>query len=146
MWLPEHFPATVIIHPAPPGFADRTGFDPNVLGVIVADRSHADGRELVIGDATGRIHVCLRHTGSTHRHAVIVPVDSIFRLRLDVLSRVALRLQGRRANLLPPALRLTSLQRSRLIHLLHTFDVHEDGGRVALRPKSSPPNRYRFVG
>jgi hypothetical protein len=52
----------------------------------------------------------------------------MFELRLDVALRFVRRLRGERVKLLPTALRLTSLQKSRLIQLLHAFDVHDAGG------------------
>jgi hypothetical protein len=57
-----------------------------------------------------------------------MPLDSMVELRLDVALRFVRRLTGRRINLLPVALRLTTFQKQRLIQLLHAFDVHDAGG------------------
>lgn len=52
----------------------------------------------------------------------------MFELRLDIALRLTRRLRGGRVKLLPATLRLTPLQRTRLIQLLHAFDVHDAGG------------------
>ena len=38
------------------------------------------------------------------------------------------RLRGQRVKLLPNALRLTAQQKTRLVRLLHAFDIHDAGG------------------
>src|SRR5208283_925987 len=48
--------------------------------------------------------------------------------RLDVAVSLVRRLRRRHADLLPARLRLTPLQKARLIQLLHTFDILRDGG------------------
>ena len=48
--------------------------------------------------------------------------------RLDVAVSLVRRLRRKHGDLLPARLRLTPLQKARLIQLLHTFDILRDGG------------------
>lgn len=113
--------------PAPPGFDTGAVFDPAALGTIVVDRVEADGRHVVVGDASGQLQIWLQSADAEQPSAVVLPFDSAFELRLDVASRLYRRLRGRRTGLLPRALQLTPMQRSRLTLLLHAFDFHEAG-------------------
>lgn len=128
MWLPEVSPATLILEPAPAGFDAAISFDPDSFGSSLVERTDADGRELVIADGSGELHIRLKDDRATQRPAVLLPRDSMFELRLDVALRFVRRLGGQRVNFLPAALRLTSFQKRRLIQLLHAFDVHDTGG------------------
>jgi hypothetical protein len=128
MWLPEVSPATLILEPAPSGFDIATSFDPNGFGQPLVERADADGRELVIVDASGELHIRLDGEQAARRPAVLLPLDSMFDLRLDVALRFVRRLGGQGVNFLPAALRLTSFQKRRLIQLLHAFDVQDAGG------------------
>lgn len=98
------------------------------LGTIVVDRVEADGRHLVVGDASGQLQIWLQNADAEQPSAVVLPLDGAFELRLDVASRLYRRLRGRRTTLLPRALQLTPMQRSRLKLLLHAFDFHSAGG------------------
>ena len=48
--------------------------------------------------------------------------------RLDFAVSLVRRLCGKHVDLLPARLRLTALQKARLIQLLHAFDILRDGG------------------
>lgn len=128
MWLPEVSPATLILEPAPPGFEIATALDPSALSPALSERTDADGREFVATDASGELHIRAQDDQAMRRPAVLLPLDSMFDLRLDVALRLARRLRGQRVNFLPTALRLTSFQKQRLVQLLHAFDVHDAGG------------------
>lgn len=128
MWLPEVSPGTLILEPAPSGFAATVAVIPGVLGEVIGDHSDADGREVVINDGSGELHVRLPSDDGAQRPAVLLPMDAAFDIRLDVASRFVRRLRGKPVKLLPVALRLTSLQKTRLIQLLHAFDVCGAGG------------------
>lgn len=127
-WLPEVSPGTLILEPAPAGFDTTTSLDRSTFGPSLIEQTDADGRELVIADESGELHIRLQDEKAARRPAVLVPLDSTFELRLDVALRFARRLSGQRIALLPAALQLTSFQKRRLIQLLHAFDVHESGG------------------
>ncbi|MFQ3452426.1 DUF2285 domain-containing protein [Bradyrhizobium sp. UFLA01-814] len=114
--------------PAPSGFDTTTSFDRNVLGLPLVERTDADGRELVIADESGELHIRLPDEQAARRPAVLLPLDSMSELRLEVALHLVRRLGDQRIGLLPAALRLTSFQRRRLIQLLHAFDVHDLGG------------------
>ncbi|TYL85933.1 DUF2285 domain-containing protein [Bradyrhizobium cytisi] len=118
----------MILEPAPPGFDTPRSIDRSVLGQSLLELSDADGRELVIAEGSGELHVRLRDEQAARRPAVLVPLDSMGELRADVALHFARRLAGQRTALLPAALRLTSFQKRRLIQLLHAFDVHDLGG------------------
>jgi hypothetical protein len=118
----------LILAPAPPGFDALPPIDPAELGPILADREGSDGRSLIIGDASGDLHIWLPHGEAVRRPAVVLPMDGGFELRLDLALRFLRRLRGLRVALLPRALHLTSLQRARLIQLLLAHDVQELGG------------------
>lgn len=128
IWLPQVSPGTLILEPAPSGFDIATSVDRNVLGQPLIERLDADGRELVIADGSGEVHLRLRDEQAARRPAVLVPLDSMGELRLEVALNFVRRLGDQRIGLVPAALRLTSFQKRRLIQLLHTFDVHDLGG------------------
>ncbi len=128
MWLPEISPATLILEPAPSGFDPTASFDPSAFGAALVERTDADGRELVIVDGSGELHIRMQDDQAARRPAVLLPLDSMSELRLDVALRFVRRLAGQRINFLPTALRLTSFQKRRLIQLLHAFDVQDAGG------------------
>ena len=118
----------MILTPAPPGFDTGQAFDLTALRSILADRVNADGRQLVVGDASGELHIWLPDMDAARRPAVIAPFDGMFELRLDIASRLYRWLRGQRTTLLPRTLQLTRMQRTRLIHMLHTHDILEAGG------------------
>ncbi|QPF90836.1 DUF2285 domain-containing protein [Bradyrhizobium commune] len=118
----------MILEPAPSGFTTVHSIDRDAFGQPPVERTDADGRELVIAEGSGELHVRLRDEQAAQRPAVLLPLDSMGELRADVALRFARRLAGQRISLLPAALRLTSFQKRRLIQLLHAFDVHDLGG------------------
>lgn len=118
----------MVLEEAPAGFDVTLSIDPSVLGSTVAEREDADGRELVIADGSGEVHVRWRDGRTTRRPVILLPLDSMFEVRLDVALGFIRRLRGQRVGLLPRTLQLTAQQRSRQIQLLHTFDVHDAGG------------------
>ena len=127
-WLPELSPGTLLLDAAPSGFAP-VALDPSQLGSIVADRTDDDGREVVIVDGSGELHIRLSSDLAARRPMILLPigVESVD-LRLDVASRFIRRLSGQTIGLLPRALRLTTQRKRRLVQLLHAFDIHEEGG------------------
>jgi hypothetical protein len=127
-WLPELSPGTLLLDAAPSGF-DPVSLDPSRLGSIVADRTDDEGREVVIVDGTGELHIRLRNELAARRPMILLPVGlSSVDLRLDVASRFVRRLHGQTIGLLPQALRLTMQRKRRLVQLLHAFDIHDMGG------------------
>ncbi|MCA1414383.1 DUF2285 domain-containing protein [Bradyrhizobium sp. NBAIM20] len=128
IWLPEASPGTLILQSAPPEFETVHPIDRKSFGLATVEQTDADGRELVVSDGSGELHVRLRDEQAMRHPAVLVPLDSMGEMRADVALHFARRLAGRRTGLLPAALRLTSFQKRRLIQLLHAFDVHDLGG------------------
>lgn len=127
-WLPEHSPGTLILAPAPRGLNPGLPFDPSALGQVLAERTDANGRELVVRDVSGEVHFWLLDEAALDRPTVVVPRNADYRLRLDLASRFIRRLLGQRIGLLPPKLRLTEFQRRHYIQLLQTADLYEEGG------------------
>ena len=127
-WLPELSPGTLLLDAAPSGFAP-VALDPSQLGTIVADRTDDEGREVVIVDGSGELHIRLSSDLAARRPMILLPigVESVD-LRLDVASRFIRRLSGQTIGLLPRALRLTTQRKRRLVQLLHAFDIHDMGG------------------
>lgn len=128
IWLPEVSPSTLMLEPAPAGFDIATSLDPSAFGQPLVEQTDVEGRELVIVDGSGELHIHMQDDQAIRRPAVLLPLDSMFELRLDVALRFARRLSGQRINFLPAALRLSSFQKRRLIQQLHAFDVHDAGG------------------
>ncbi len=127
-WLPELSPGTLLLDAAPSGFAP-VALDPSQLGTIVADRTDEEGREVVIVDGSGELHIRLCSDLAIRRPMILLPLGAAsVDLRLDVASRFIRRLGGQTIGLLPRALRLTMQRKCRLVQLLHTFDIHEEGG------------------
>lgn len=118
----------MILESAPTGFKIVDSINRDAFGHSLLEVSDADGRELVIADGSGELHVRLRDAQAARRPAVLVPLDGVGELRAEVALHFARRLAGQRSGLLPAALRLTSFQKRRLIQLLHAFDVHDLGG------------------
>jgi hypothetical protein len=127
-WLPQNAPGILIVGQAPAGFVTDAPFDATVLGPVRADRMNADGRRVAIADTSSDFHVWLQDAPAELRPAVILPLDRACELRLDLALRFIRRLRGGHVTLLPRALRLTSIQRTRLIQMLHAFDVRSNGG------------------
>ncbi len=117
----------MILATAPSGF-DTSALDPRALGPVLADRSDADGRHVVVGSTSGGLHVWLKQGDVAQRPTVLMPIDDAFELRLDVAWRVIRRLRGQSIDLLPRLLRITSQHRARLTQLLHAYDIHHNGG------------------
>ncbi|MCQ8279980.1 DUF2285 domain-containing protein [Acetobacteraceae bacterium KSS8] len=103
-------------------------FDPSALGQLVAQRADANGRELIVRDVSGEVHIWLVDDAAVDRPTVVLPRDGAYRLRLDLASRFIRRLLGQHVGLLPPRLRLTEFQRHRYVQLLHAADLYEAGG------------------
>lgn len=127
-WLPRHSPGTLILAASPPGLGLGAPFDPATLGEVLAERADANGRELIVRDVSGDVHIWLVDEAAIERPTVVIPRDSAHRLRLDLASRFIRRLLGQRVGLLPPRLRITQLQRHHFIQMLHAADLHQDGG------------------
>jgi hypothetical protein len=89
---------------------------------------NADGRRIVVADTSSDFHIWLQDAPAALRPAVILPLDRACEFRLDLAFRFIRRLRGGHLTLLPRALRLTSIQKTRLIQMLHAFDVRSGGG------------------
>ena len=127
LWRPETFPGVLLLTEAPPPFA-TTPFSAVSLGPMFDDRTDAEGREIVIHDSSGELYVSFRNAEAESRPALLLPLDDMIEPRLDVAVSLVRRLCGKNVDLLPARLRLTPLQKARLIQLLHTFDILRDGG------------------
>lgn len=88
----------------------------------------AEGREIVVTDASGELHIRLVGDNALHRPAFLMPIDTVSELRFRTALHLIRRLRGQRIKLLPTPLRLTPMQKTKLIQYLHAFDVHEAGG------------------
>ncbi|HVZ06605.1 DUF2285 domain-containing protein [Rhodopila sp.] len=127
-WLPEVSPGTIILDAAPDGFEPILALDISRLGSLAAEVTERDERELVVFGSPDELHIRLRTSSSERRPAVLLPIDANFELRLETALRFVRRLRGNPTKLLPSALRLTSMQKARLVRLLHAFDIHSAGG------------------
>ena len=127
LWRPEVFPGALLLTEAPSAFATAP-FSAAAIGPVFDDRADAEGREIVIRDSSGELHVSLRHAEAENRPAILLPLDDMIEARLDVAVSLVRRLRRKHVDLLPARLRLTPLQKARLIQLLHTFDILRDGG------------------
>lgn len=127
LWRPEVFPGVLPLTAAPPGFATAP-FSASSLGQVVGDRTDAEGREIAIRDATGELYISFGLAEAGSRPAIVLPLDDMIEPRLDVAASLVRRLRRKHADLLPASLRLTPLQKARLIQLLRTFDILRDGG------------------
>jgi len=127
LWRPEVFPGVLLLTEAPSGFA-TSPFSVSAVGPVVEDRTDAEGREITLRDATGALYVSVRDDEAESRPAILLPLDDMIEARLDVAVSLVRRLRRKHVDLLPARLRLTPLQKTRLIQLLHTFDILRDGG------------------
>lgn len=127
-WLPERSPTVLLLTEAPPGFGTTKAFD-RILLIPLSAAHRGDIRQpYSIDDPEGPLHIASADDKALHRPAVIVPLDAAIDLRLAVLQRLVRRLHGDFAGPIPTSLRLTALQKSRLIQLLQTYDIHAEGG------------------
>jgi len=118
----------LILDAAPSGF-DPVPLDTARLGSIVVDRADDEGREVVVLDGSGELHIRLQNEVAVMRPMILLPVGGAsIDLRLEVASRFVRRLRGQAIGLLPQALRLTMQRKRRLVQLLHAFDIHDTGG------------------
>ena len=127
LWRPEVFPGVLLLTEAPSAFSTAP-FSAAAIGPVFHDRTDAEGREIVIRDSSGELQVSLKHAEAKNRPAILLPLDDMIELRLDVAVSLVRRLRRKHVDLLPARLRLTPLQKARLIQLLHTFDILRDGG------------------
>jgi len=95
---------------------------------VFDDRTDAEGGEIALRDSSGELYISVKHDEASGRPAILLPLDDMIEARLDVAVSLVRRLRGKHVDLLPARLRLTPLQRARLIQLLHTFDILRDGG------------------
>ncbi len=126
-WRPEVFPGVLLLTDAPSAFATAP-FSAPAIGPEFDDRTDAEGREIVIRDSSGELYVSQRHAEAATRPAILLPLDDMIEARLDVAVSLVRHVCGKHVDLLPKRLRLTPLQKARLIQLLHTFDILRDGG------------------
>jgi len=127
-WAPELTPSTLLLDAAPNGMAP-VALDPAQIGTIITDRSNDEGREVVVADASGELHIQLYRDEAVSRPMILLPVGAVaIDLRLDIASRFVRRLQGQTVALLPRALQLPLQRKRRLVDLLHAFDIHDTGG------------------
>lgn len=94
----------------------------------MAERADANGRELIVRDVSGEVHIWLVDDAAVDHPTVVLPHDGAYRLRLDLASRFIRRLLGQHVGLLPPKLRLTEFQRHHYVQLLQAADLYEAGG------------------
>ncbi|MFY9655558.1 MAG: DUF2285 domain-containing protein [Methylocystis sp.] len=127
LWRPEVFPGVVLLTESPSDFG-TTPFSAAAVGPLLDDRTDAEGRKIAIGDSSGAIYVSMTHDEAESRPAILLPLDDMIEARLDVAVSLVRRLRRKHGDLLPSRLRLTPLQKARLIQSLHTFDILCDGG------------------
>ncbi|MGY3530892.1 hypothetical protein ACVILK_005318 [Bradyrhizobium embrapense] len=136
----------MILEPAPSSFKTIHSIDHDAFGLPLVERTDSDGRELVIADGSGELHVRLHDEQAARRPAVLLPLDGMAELRLDVALYFVRHLGGHGLGLLPAALRLTPFKKRRLIQLLHAFDVHESGvAPETSQRRCSPPTTPSVV-
>lgn len=126
-WRPEIAPGTVLLTPAPVGFAVGKVFQMGKLGPAIADRTNNSGRHVVIADQEGDLPIWLPTAAIGTRMAALIPLDDDLDLRIEVLARLARRLTVKAAGPLPRSLQLTAQRRARLILLLHALDYQLSG-------------------
>jgi len=126
-WRPEVFPGTVILAPAPDGFADKSSLALSSLGPLAADRRDGSEHHVVLADPDGDQYLCLSENDTGRGLAVVLPLDDLSDLRLEAIGRFLRRLRGRPSGPLPTGLQLTPMRRARLIQLLHALDFRLTG-------------------
>jgi hypothetical protein len=127
-WLPEVFPAVLLLTPAPPGFGTVKPIDPTILTPIAAAHRDDIGYRHIIKDPDGFLEIASDSDQALRHPAVILPLDASIDLRIDALRRLVRRLRGKPAGSIPRGLQLTPLQKTRLIQLLHAQDIRSAGG------------------
>lgn len=120
MWLPQRFPATLIVTAAPDGLAASSLPDPRtppVLAELIGDGLHA-----VIADHDGDHRFWLRDGSEVRSAAVLIPLDEHFDWRMRSAFRLKRRLDGKPSGRWPREQRLSRFQLHRAALMLRTWD------------------------
>lgn len=120
MWLPRVFPATVIVAPAPCGFAAAPFPDPDQPGTLIG--RDEDGLHVLMPDDGGDHRVWVAHGGALASSAIVIPRDSYFLWRVRNAVRLHLMLEGKQSRGWPREQRLTPFQLHRAALMLRVWD------------------------
>lgn len=104
--------------------------DLEAIGSIVADRTLADGRHVVLDDANVRHRLWLCTAQTDRPTAFIVPADHNAPMRLDATQRFEHRLRELTTRPARPAFRPTRFQRRRLTQLLRLAEAARMGASI----------------
>ncbi|MDK1492894.1 DUF2285 domain-containing protein [Sinorhizobium sp. 7-81] len=85
IWVPQLYPATLIVAPAPPGFEDCLSLDPGALPI--ANAVLRDGFHVCIPDADGLHRLWFPNGDAPLKAAVVIPLDAHLSERLLSLQR-----------------------------------------------------------
>ena len=111
----------MILAAAPEGFDNAYRFD------SLADLSPLTERPCIVDDAGGPHHLWFQRVQQALPMAALVPLDETVLLRLAGLLRFKRRLDRQPAGALPPAWRITSRLRNRLLGMIRALDGHLEG-------------------
>jgi hypothetical protein len=123
IWRPELVPHSVVLVPAPDGFAGARPFNSNQPAEFATFQG-ADGRHLVLQDHDGAHRLWLRGLRPGAQMAALIPLDANVLLRLAGLLRLERHLDGCPAGPLPRAWTITARLRRRLGLMLRALDGH----------------------
>jgi hypothetical protein len=122
-WSPAACPFTVILEPAPQGFAHADILEISRWPIILADRRLSGGRHIILADTDGPHHIWLTAATPAQPLAYVIARDAHSALRYAAAARLDRRLRGappaRKAHINRP----TSYQQHRLRLLLAILDL-----------------------
>jgi hypothetical protein len=125
VWLPQHFPATVIVTVAPEGFAASSLPDPRILPVL--GELAGDGLHAVAEDDAGDHRIWFQHGDDPASAGVFLPFDEHFWWRHRNAARLKRRLDGKPSGPWPRQQRLSAFQIRRAALMLRAWDGVESG-------------------
>jgi hypothetical protein len=124
VWLPRHFPATLIVTAAPDGLAASSLPDPHtpLFGELAGDGLHA-----VVADDQGDHRFWLRDSAEIRHAAILIPLGEHFYWRMRSAMRLKRRLDRKPSGPWPREQRLSHFQLHRAALMLRAWDGVESG-------------------
>ena len=134
-WLPELSPGTLILETAPSGFDPlRRSTRPTRLRSSLTDTDD-EGRELVIVDGSGELHIRLPQRSGRTTPSHSLPLDIVISIFGSMSHCASCAGFVASASTFSPPPFADAATKRRLVQLLHAFDVHDLGVAHATSPK-----------
>jgi hypothetical protein len=122
-WRPEVLPTVIPLAAA--RFANARPLDINTLGDVLAERTGADGRHVIVRSTDGDLRLLLTEPADQPL-AVVLPLDDELQTRAAAALRLWVHMVGQEAAAEPEPPSLTRQRRDRLLLMVRALDGHLD--------------------